>query len=417
MRPTTTSRATPTETKGRVMLIDQSKPNGVPRDKLWILASALADLKEFDHSVQLRLYTELRKHYFQLEHVETKISKAHYRVRFGDYRGTIYKDHDRYYLMRIFPKNLDQRSYVTSLTPKPEELMDARPLPGPIESELPNTEAAVAPRPSQNGDAAINGTKPGHPLADAARLPATVQEAMQKLQTVFIDLYREQAGMLDTVTEVNDLAARNQKTQSDDRARVVALNDSLVALKQTLRDLHTQYDQLASRMNQSTENFDNAIEIALGQIQTLDAKLTQLQTGLQERIDADGKTQSELKIHANTLGSIQDRIDVLATLSDWKRAYPELSDWLTRLDHRHAELQQQSAAELSNLRTNREQRELAFNQRCQALESAVVPRSELESHRVASQERIERLQSRIQQLEDRLARAERRTFWQWFTGG
>jgi hypothetical protein len=410
------ARAKPTETKGRIMLIDQSKPNGVPREKMSILATAMDDLKGFDNSVQMRLLTELRKHYFSLEHVETRISKAHYRVRFGDYRGTVFKDHDRYYLMRIFSKNNDQRSYITSLRPTDQELMDARPLPDPVESETAVAESATVKHAAQNGEALANGAASANhsvwAVPEAERLPLAVQEAMQKLQTVFVDLYREQVGMLETVTEVNELAARNEKSQHDDQQRVDSVFESLEALKRSLRELQAQSDQLSAHIQKSTENFDGAIEIALGQIQTLDAKFNELQDGLQRNTDA--------------IGTIHGRLDALATLSDWKRAYPDLPKWLAQLEDHQAELQRQAQADrnaalskavlITTWQTEQEQRELELSQRCQSLESAIIPRNDIEAWFADRQQHGHRLQSRLEQLETRLERAERRSFWQWLTG-
>jgi hypothetical protein len=398
-----------TDSKGRSMLIDHSKPNGVPREKMWILHTALEDLKEFDNSVQMRLYSELRKNFFSLEHLATKTSQAHYRVRFGDYRATVYKDRDQYYIMRIFPKKYDQISYATSQFPSPEQLMTAERLPEPPET----ASTIVAGTIAVNGDATAISV---HPDA-LPTVPPPAQEALRVLQSVFADLYRNQADMREEASKSQTLATRSERTQRDLQVRLEGAVTSLTALKQAVEEFQAQSRQFMQRFEQTAANFDGAIEAASSELQARDVKLAELQSGLQDRHSEIQRLHTQLYAQTESLAGFAGRLDALATLSDWKRAYPDLPAWLNRLEEQHAELHRESIAKVAEIRTESEQRERNFTLRCQTLEAMSAPRAELESHRTASQQHIERLQSRIQQLEDRLAKAEQRTFWQWLTGG
>ncbi|HET6422336.1 MAG TPA: hypothetical protein VFG20_01555 [Planctomycetaceae bacterium] len=388
------------------MLIDHSKPNGVPREKMWILPTALDDLKEFDNSVQMRLYSELRKNFFSLEHLATKTSQAHYRVRFGDYRATVYKDRDQYYIMRIFPKKYDQISYATSQFPSPEQLMAAERLPDP-------------PTTIVSGTIAVNGsgTAISTPRDSLSTIPPLAQEALRVLQSVFADLYRSQSEMREDVSKSQTLATRSERMQRDLQVRLEGAVTSLTALKQAVEEFQVQSRQLMQRWEQTAANFDGAIEAASGELQSRDAKLAELQNGLQDRHGEIQQLYAQLQIQKESLTVLNGQLDGLATLSDWKRAYPDLPAWLNRLEQQHTQTHSESVATVTEIKAAGEQREREFTLRCQTLEAMSAPRTELESHRTASQEHIERLQSRIQQLEDRLARAEQRSFWQWLTGG
>lgn len=434
------------------MPMDQSKPNGVPREKLWILPSALEDIDELDHSLQLRLKNDLRKRFFNLEHIATRVMPSLYRIRLGDHhRATVHKEHDQYFIMHIIPKKDDQRYYRSSRLPSHLEMEEARRLPEPLEVasletaamthngdavNLPSAIERPPQPPGNNGHATSAGE---NPVQNGLNLPEPIRDAMQKLQSVFLYFAREQDELLRTIADVSDHTHRHDKSQTEDR---LAAQNELAIQSKTLQQLRDQLasvkaeaaqrgetlQRLEGRLTQFTEHFDAAVEIAAGQIQCLEGKLS----------DTEGQLQGECaarQASTATMVDMQSRLDTLAanvaTLQDWKLAFPDLQQELAQTHEQQRAMSAALQTTIGDITRQLQQAEAAihahgvhmertFQDWCQRFDTRLQEREQrgTQTHVALgqSQQRLSEMQSQFSALQTRLEQAERRSFWSWLTG-
>lgn len=403
------------------MTIEQSTPGGVPREKMWILPSALEDIQELDHSLQVRLQNELRKRFFNLEHIATRVMPSLYRIRLGDqYRATVHKDHDQYFIMHVIPKKDDQRYYRSSRLPSYLEMEEAQRLPQPIESAP--VETMVMPANGKPVDRASDvdpRTPPpdtnGHVALAGVSVPAPIQDAMQKLQSVFLFFAKEQDELLRTISAVSDHSRQSDQTSTEDRRIIRNEIATLAQNLESLRDQQTSLkaectrwseiqDRIDTRVTNVAEHFDAALEIAAGQIQTLEGKHTDLTNQLESERQTRQATVTDLlgnwtqfrEKHELALSTLQINLD------QWTKAYQETQLTQVTLQGQCAELAQTLAVTSQRL-TEGQQAEVEQQARTAAAQ-------------LQSQQQIIELKTRLASLESRLKQAERRSFWDWLWG-
>lgn len=413
------------------MPMDQSKPNGVPRERMWILQSAWDDLRDYDHAVQIRLRAELGKRYFSLDHIATKVMPSLYRIRLGDqYRATVHKEHDQFFIMRIIPKKDDQRYYVASSPPSHAELQQADRLPhAPQETEdIPSITENEAAAEVVNGvvpaNAVFDHTVESH--NDAGRvngeaMPGPIREVMQKLQSVFMYFADEQVELFKTISDVSDDAQQRDKAHRDDGT---ALRDQVSSQSVAMQKLVERLDQFTVRIQsltetnqqsqraveqhdvrftQITEHFDAALEIAANQIQALQGQHAEL---LQEWETERAQHREMTATVMAQQGQLESLTKSTATLQDWKGAYPELHGQLMEMHTQRSTEQVVFQTALSGLREQLQRSEVTQAAQATQFDSRL---EEADAARVQLQQQITALQSRLD-------RAEKRGFWSWLTG-